>query len=226
MSEVVILDVASESIQFLRRKDKRLAKVIDVIGPIVYTPHTEDAYSFLVHEIIEQMLSMKAGAKIYGRLEELCGGTVTPKAVNALSDEEIKSIGTSSPKVSYIRSLTDALETGSLSFDSLVDMSDEQAIKKLTEIRGIGKWSAKMYLIFALNRQDILPTEDVAFLQGYEWLYKTNDRSEEAIKKKCKKWSPYSSIAARYLYHALDSGMTKDEFHLYGEENCDGNKRK
>lgn len=215
MSDVVILDSASQPIQYLCRKDKRLAKVIAAVGPISYTPHIEDAYSFLVHEIIEQMLSVKAGAKIYGRLEELCGGMVTPDAVNALSDEQIKSIGTSSPKVGYIRSLTNAVEAGRLIFDDLTDMTDEQVINKLTTIRGIGKWSAKMYLIFALNRQDILPTEDVAFLQSYEWLYKTRDRSEEAVKKKCRKWKPYSSIAARYLYKALDMGLTKEEFNMH-----------
>ena len=115
----------------------------------------------------------------------------------------------------YIRSLTNAVEAGRLIFDDLTDMTDEQVINKLTTIRGIGKWSAKMYLIFALNRQDILPTEDVAFLQSYEWLYKTRDRSEEAVKKKCRKWKPYSSIAAQYLYKALDMGLTKEEFNMH-----------
>lgn len=215
MSNVIVLDLSSKSVQYLCQNDKRLAEVIAAIGPINYTPHVEDAYAFLVHEIIEQMLSVKAGAKIYGRLEDLCGGSVVPDAVNFLSDEQIKSIGTSSSKVSYIRSLTDEVETGHLVFSDLANMTDEQVITKLTEIRGIGKWSAKMYLIFALNRQDILPTEDVAFLQGYEWLYKTKDRSEEAVKKKCKKWKPYSSIAARYLYRALDMGFTREEFHLH-----------
>lgn len=215
MRDVLILDSTSASIKYLCQKDKRLNKVISDIGPISYTPHTDDAYSFLVHEIIEQMLSVKAGAKIYERLEALCGGVVTPDTVKALSDEEIKGIGTSSFKVGYIRSLTNAVDTGELVFEDLADMSDLQVIKKLTAIRGIGKWSAKMYLIFALDRQDILPTEDVAFLQSYEWLYKTKDRSEDVVKKRCKKWSPYSSIAARYLYRALDMGMTKDEFHLY-----------
>ena len=72
-----------------------------------------------------------------------------------------------------------------------------------------------MYLIFVLDRQDILPTNDAAFLQAYQWLYKTTDIRENEIKKKCKKWKPYSSIASRYLYRALDSGLTKQEFHLY-----------
>ena len=69
-----------------------------------------------------------------------------------------------------------------------------------------------------LDRQDILPTEDVAFLQAYEWMYNTKDRSRVSVEKKCKKWKPYSSIAARYLYRALDMGLTKNEFHLYKQK--------
>lgn len=87
MSDIVVLDSTSQPIQYLCRKDKRLAKVIAAVGPISYTPHTEDVYSFLVHEIIEQMLSVKAGAKIYGRLEDLCDGIITPEKINALNDE-------------------------------------------------------------------------------------------------------------------------------------------
>lgn len=76
-------------------------------------------------------------------------------------------------------------------------------------------WTVKMYLIFILNRNDILPTEDVAFLQEYEWLYKTTNHSPTSVKNKHKKWTPYSSSAAQYLYRALDWGLTKTEFHLY-----------
>lgn len=88
-------------------------------------------------------------------------------------------------------------------------------IYELTRIRGIGTWTAKMYLLFVLQRSDVLPVEDVAFLQGYKRLYRTDDVSKESIIKKCKKWKPYSSIAARYLYRAVDTGLIKSQFHLY-----------
>ena len=94
-------------------------------------------------------------------------------------------------------------------------MTDEAALKELVSLHGIGIWTAKMYLIFVLDRQDILPFEDVAFLQSYKWLYKAEDVSKASIEKKCKKWKPYSSIAARFLYRALDMGFTKKEFHLF-----------
>lgn len=216
MPEITILNRKHPAVQYLCDKDKRLAKVVDMVGEITYQPH-KDGYAFLVHEIIEQMLSIKAGAKIYARLQELCDGEITAQTVAALSDEEIKSIGTANSKVAYIRNVTTAFISGELDLDALSTMSDEEVFKKLTQLKGIGSWTAKMYLIFVLDRQDILPIEDVAFLQSYKWMYKTDDVSKLSVVKKCKKWSPYSSIAARYLYRALDMGLTKEPFHLFKE---------
>lgn len=215
MPDIITLDMNSPSIQYLCKRDKRLAKVISMVGPITYSPHEDDPYCFLIHEIIEQMLSVKAGQKIFARLEELCAGDVNPDNVSALTDEQIRSTGTSNAKVEYLRNLTNALESGSLSFDKLNEMTDKDVIHEMTKIRGIGTWTAKMYLMFVLNRPDILPVEDGAFLQGYRWVYKTEDCKPASVAKKCKKWKPHSSIAARYLYRALDSGLTKEEFHLY-----------
>ena len=215
MPTPIILTKDSDSIKYLSKKDKRLAKVISIIGDISYIPHENDPYSFLIHEIIEQMLSIKAGAKIYERLNQLCNDNITPQTINALSDEQIKSIGTAGNKVKYIRCVTNAVLKNELDFNQLQTLTDQEVLKKLTSIKGVGTWTAKMYLIFVLNRQDILPYEDVAFIQAYSWLYKTSDCTRTSIEKKCKKWKPYSSIAARYLYKALDTGLTKTEFHLY-----------
>ncbi len=214
MPELIILNRESTAIQHLCLKDKRLAKVISLVGDITYEPH-EDAYSFLIHEIIEQMLSIKAGKKIFDRLDALCNGDISPSVVAKLSEEDIRSTGTSTAKAQYIKNVTDAVDSGVLNFEELSQMTDDEVRKKLTSIRGIGNWTAKMYLIFVLNRQDILPYEDGAFLQSYRWLYNTDDCSPENIKKRCAKWKPYSSIAARYLYRVLDLGMTKEKFHLF-----------
>lgn len=184
MGKVIALNSESKSIQYLIRKDKRLAKVISMVGDISYIPHSDDPYSFLIHEIIEQMMSIKAGQKIYNRLEILCNGNVTPDAISKLTDEQIRSTGTSNAKVSYIRNVTNAVETGQLDFMALSIAPDEEVIKILTSLRGLGTWTAKMYLLFVLNRQDVLPYEDGAFLQSYRWLYKTDDCSPSSIKKK------------------------------------------
>ena len=182
MAAIVTLNQDSPSVQYLCKKDKRLAKVISMVGPITYEPHTDNPFPFLIHEIIEQMLSIKAGAKIYGRFEELCAGQITPESISKLSVEEIKAIGTSTAKANYIKSAASAVLTGELDFTKFPDMTDEAALKELVSLRGIGTWTAKMYLIFVLDRQDILPFEDVAFLQSYKL-------SRKSIEKKCKKLS-------------------------------------
>lgn len=185
-----------------------------MIGPISYTTY-EGGYAFLVHEVIEQMISTRAAAKIYARLEALCGGSVTVERISALSDSQIRSIGSSGRKVQTIRCLTEAVRDGTLDPAALPALPDDAVMTKLSSLHGIGDWTAKMYLIFVLDRQDILPFEDVAFLQSYKWLYKTGDTGPKAIRAKCRKWKPYSSIAARYLYRALDCGLTREEFHLF-----------
>lgn len=217
MPNVITLDMNHPAVQYLCKKDKRLEKVISMVGPITYETHVDAPYAFLVHEIIEQMLSVKAGAKIYSRFEALCDGDVTPKRVLSLSVEDIKSTGTSTSKATYILGITRAIQDRILNLDNLNSMTDADVISTLTKQRGIGKWTAKMYLIFVLNRPDILPYEDAAFLQTYRWLHQTDDCSTTSIKRKCAKWNPYSSIAARFLYRALDMGFSKEKFHLLKE---------
>ena len=150
MQNIITLDMNTPSVQYLCRKDKRMAKVISMVGAISYTPHN-NPYSFLVHEIIEQMLSVKAGQKIYARLEALCDGDISPNRVAKLSDDEIRSIGTSKPKVTYICSITDAIICKELVFEELAEMSDAEVMMALTKIRGVGSWTAKMYLIFRIE---------------------------------------------------------------------------
>ena len=205
----VALTMDSPPIKHLCEKDKKLKVLIEAIGPMSYELHNNDSYSFLIHEIIEQMLSKKAGQKIYERLVNLCDGKVTPEKVATLSFEEIKSIGTANSKVDYIQSVTTSILNNEIDLESLTYKSDEEVYKELTKLKGIGSWSAKMYLIFVLDRQDILPTEDVAFLQSYKWLYNARKLDKTTIERNCKKWKPYSSIASRYLYRALDDGLTK-----------------
>ncbi|WP_366558452.1 hypothetical protein [uncultured Faecalicoccus sp.] len=129
----------------------------------------------------------------------------------------MKAIGTSTAKANYIKGAALAVLSGELDFTKFPDRTDAAALKELISLHSIGTWTAKMYLIFVLDRQDILPFEDIAFLQSYKWLYKTEDVSKASIEKKCKKWKPYSSVAAKFIYRALDMGFTKEEFHLFKE---------
>ena len=161
------------------------------------------------------MLSNKVARVLRDRLTLLCGGQITPRAILNLSREQLREIGISYAKADAILGAAKAVEDGAIPFEKFPQMTDEEVIKELTTLKGVGVWSAKMYLLFTLNRSDVLPYEDGAFLQSYAWLYKTKELTPKAIEKRCKKWKPYSSFAARYLYYALDMGLTKKEFHLF-----------
>lgn len=207
MNEIVTLNQDSKSILYLTKKDKNLKLAFDLIGPVSYQLYS-DPYAFLVETIIGQMLSNKVADVLCGRLKNRCSGSITPAAIQELSPEALRSLGVSNAKAKYIQNLTEAVCNGSLDLTKLNAMSDDEVLKALTAIHGIGNWSAKMFLIFVLGREDVLPYEDGAFLQAYSWLYKTDQLKKADIEKKCKKWKPYSSIAARYLYRLLDGGYT------------------
>lgn len=199
----------SLEIQALCKADARLALVIKHYGDLSYTPHP-DPFAHTVENIIGQMLSNKAADAIATRLYKLCGGELTLASILRLDIPSLRSIGISGQKAEYIMLMAELLHDKPDFFDTLVHLPDIEVIKKLTALRGIGPWSAKMYLIFVLNRLDVLPYEDGAFLQSYKWLYETDNVKSPSIIERCEMWKPYSSLAARYLYRALDSGMTRN----------------
>ncbi|WP_425500329.1 DNA-3-methyladenine glycosylase family protein [Secundilactobacillus folii] len=214
MSQKVKLTFQSPEIQYLCRQDKHLAKVIHMIGPIEYEIQ-QNGYGFLVGEIMGQMVSNKVAAIFVQRLKAKCDQSITPERIETLSDKELRDIGISNSKVSYIRNVTKAFNDGEILATNFENKTDQEILATLTSVKGIGNWSAKMYLIFVLNRPNVLPYEDLAFLQGYGWMWNTDDYRKQSVSKRCKKWSPYASIAARYMYQALDRGYTKEKFHLF-----------
>ncbi|MEL7657808.1 MAG: DNA-3-methyladenine glycosylase 2 family protein [Bacillota bacterium] len=208
MNDVITINQNSEAIIYLASTDKNLKQAFDIIGPISYQLYS-DPYAFLVETIIGQMLSNKVADVLCGRLKNKCSGVITPDTIKKLSAEELRSLGVSNAKAKYIQNLTESVCNGVLDLSTLNTLSDNEVLKTLTTIHGIGNWSAKMFLIFVLGREDVLPFEDGAFLQAYSWLYKTDQVKKVDIENRCKKWKPYSSIAARYLYRLLDEGYTK-----------------
>ena len=201
---------------YLSQIDKRLKTVINLIGPIEIKEHT-DGYKFLVCEIVGQMLSNKVSNVMVSRLNSLCGGEITLNKIRNLTFDQLKSIGISAAKVQYINALTETLIGQPEFLKGISNLNDKEAIDYLKTIRGIGGWTSKMYLLFVLQREDILPYEDGAFLQSFKWLYETEDTSKESVISVCKNWSPYSSTAARYMYRVLDAGYTKTPYRYFQE---------
>lgn len=157
------------------------------------------------------MLSSKAADAITKRMYTLCGGTLTVDAILKFDIQTLKCVGLSVFKSEYILRFAEAIKKNPGFFTDLKEGSDREIIQRLTALHGIGTWSAKMYLIFVLDRLDILPYEDGAFLQAYKWLYGTTEVKPMLIEKRCEPWRPYASLAARYLYKALDEGLTQDK---------------
>lgn len=197
-----------EAILYLKAKDKRLAKVIETVGEIEIYQHT-DSFYFLVREIVGQMVSAAVKKVIFNRLIAICNDNICPETLLKLQVQELRAIGLSNAKSRFILNLAEMVVNGKINFGSFEMMSDDEVLHQLTSIKGIGSWTAKMYLLFFLQRNDVLPYEDGAFLQAYRWLYNTKKCDQKSIEKRCKKWKPYTSIAARYLYRALDTGLTK-----------------
>jgi len=208
MAKKITLTGNDNSIKHLMQADAKLAKTINLIGDITYEIEP-DSFQFLIGTIIGQMLSNKVADVIFDRFYKVCGKNMTPENVLSIEEQAIRDCGISKAKTNYILDFTKIIKEEPDFFDKFHEMPDHEVMKRLTSFKGIGVWTAKMYLIFVLNRQDILPFEDGAFLQSYRWLYETEIIEPRNIKQNCSIWSPYSSIASRYLYRILDLGYTK-----------------
>ncbi len=190
------------------KNDKVLARLIKKIGGLYYEVDT-DSFAFIVNTVVGQMLSNKAASSISGRLYELCNKSITPESIGKLKTEDLRQIGLSNAKAGYILQFADHISGNPDFFKTIDSLDDSSAMKEIKKMKGLGDWSAKMYLLFVQNKMDILPHEDGAFLQSFKWLYSTDEVHKEFVIKKCQPWKPYSSLASRYLYRALDEGFVK-----------------
>lgn len=202
---------SDEIIAHLSAADKKLAKVIERAGPFTLLPNKGTIFSGLLRSIVYQQLSGKAAATIHGRVIAL----LPPKpaehasALTQLSDEQLRGAGLSRGKLLAIRDLA-ARSTDGLVPERkhLAKMTDEQIIESLTEVRGVGRWTAEMILMFTLGRLDVLPVADLGIRKGFALTYQKNAGDElpapDVITKQGQRWQPFRSAAAWYLWRAVD----------------------
>jgi len=186
------------------KKDPKLAKVISIVGK--YQISTSSNYfESLVEAIITQQLSGSAAKAIAKRFCNLYGKRF-PKPIDVIktSDSKLRKTGLSKMKVEYIKELSKAIESKKLKMRSLSKLSDEVIIEQLTQIKGIGRWTAEMFLIFSLGRMDVLPVGDLGLRKGVQ-LYKSSKElpNEAEIEKLAEKWRPYRTVATWYLWKSL-----------------------
>lgn len=186
------------------RQDRKLAKIIDKVGKY-NLPITKNPYESLVEAIITQQLSGKAANSISGRFRKIYGRFPKPADVLKTSDAKLRKAGLSYMKISYIKDLSNKVESKEIRLSLMKNLTDEEVITQLTEVRGIGRWTAEMFLIFSLGRQDVLPVGDLGLKKGIQRLYSLEELpGKEQMEKIAEKWRPYRSVATWYLWRSLN----------------------
>jgi DNA-3-methyladenine glycosylase II len=200
----------------LSKHDKVLAPVIKLSGPPRIRPHS-DHYGELVSSIVGQQLSAKAGATIWRRVLDLFGGQMpSPQQLIEIDPEKIRAAGVSYPKIGYMKDLAARIIDGRLDMAHITSLSNGELIARLTAVKGIGDWSAHMFMIFGLARLDILPVGDLGIRKAAVNLYGLGELPDPLTLEKLavkNSWHPYESVAAWYLWQSLDNNPQKKTRH-------------
>jgi 3-methyladenine DNA glycosylase/8-oxoguanine DNA glycosylase len=193
-----------KAIHHLKKSDRVLSAIIERVGPcrMEYGP---PEFSSLAESIVYQQLNGKAAATIFKRFAALAGEPLTPEGILKLSDEQLRSVGLSKQKSAYMKDLASKTKEGLLDFSKLAGLPDEEVIKHLIQVKGIGVWTAHMFLIFTLKREDVLPVGDYGIQAAMKKHYRKRKMPKpKDMEKIARAWSPYRSLACWYLWRSLD----------------------
>ena len=193
--------------RLLLRRDPVLAALIKKHGACgLAAAQRADHFSALVRAITGQQLSTKAASTIYARLVALMPDGLTPASLSALTDDQMRGVGMSRQKIAYFRDLSAKVQSGIVPLDALESMTDDEVIAALTAVKGIGRWSAEMFLMFRLHRPDVLPADDLGIVNAVKAVYRLRKRpTADRIRKIGEAWRPYRSVASWYLWRSLDN---------------------
>jgi DNA-3-methyladenine glycosylase II len=188
----------------LKNSDPVLAAIIERVGPY-RIEFGEPTFHSLAESILYQQLNGKAAVTIFNRFTALAGDPLTPQGILKLTDAQMRAVGLSRQKSSYLRDLSEKTKAGLIEFERMAELSDEEVIAHLTQVKGIGVWTAHMFLMFTLRRPDVLPTGDYGIQAAMKKHYKKRKWPKHTIMEKiAKPWTPYRSIACWYLWRSLD----------------------
>ena len=194
------------AVAHLKKADPVMAQVIKRVGPFnIAQAYREPSYETLVRSITFQQLNGKAAWTIFNRLVEAAGGKLTPDSILKLRPQRMRKCGLSRQKLAYIRDLAAKTKSGEIDFAALPKMSDAEVIAHLTRVKGIGEWSAQMFLMFALRRPNVLACGDFGVQAAIRKHYKKRKHPKpKDVARIGRAWSPYSSVACWYLWRSLD----------------------
>jgi len=189
--------------EYLKSKDKKLGEAIDKIGHI-YRETDDDLFLSIVKQIVGQQISAPAFKTVWKRVENRLAD-INAETLCSISNEELQSCGLSFRKVSYIKDFAHKVHSGEFDVNGLAAMSDNQVINKLSELKGIGVWTAEMLLLFCMQRSDIVSYGDLAIIRGMRMLYRHREIDRKKFERYRKRYSPYGSVASLYLW-AISAG--------------------
>jgi DNA-3-methyladenine glycosylase II len=193
-----------KAVNHLKKADPVLRAIIERVGPCRMEFGLPEFCS-LAEAIVYQQLNGKAAVTIFNRFAALAGEPLTPQGILKLSDEQLRSVGLSKQKSSYLKDLAAKTASGLLDFTRLHELTDEEVIQHLTQVKGIGVWTAHMFLMFSLRRPNVLPTGDYGVQVAMRKHYKKRKLPRpKDMEKIAKAWEPYRSVACWYMWRSLD----------------------
>lgn len=193
-----------KAILHLKKSDPVLRAIIEQVGPF-RMQYGVPEFASLAEAIIYQQLNGRAAETIHKRFAALAGEPLTPDGILKLSDEQLRSVGLSKQKSAYLKDLAAKTAAGVLDFSRIADLSDEEVIEHLTQVKGIGVWTAHMFLIFSLRRPNILPTGDYGVQMAVKRHYRKRKLPKpKDMEKIARAWEPYRSVACWYMWRSLD----------------------
>ena len=191
-------EYGEKEISYLKSKDKKLAEVIEQIGHIDREVDT-DIFSAVVHHIIGQQISTKAQATIWQRMQDKIG-KVDASGILGAGVDELQSLGMTYRKVEYITDFATIVRNGEFDIEGIYEKSDEEVIEELSALKGIGRWTAEMILLFCLQRPNVFSYDDLAILRGLRMVYHHRKIDKALFEKYRRRFSPYCSVASLYLW--------------------------
>lgn len=202
---VRLLNLLPRAVHAWNRSDPKLASWARRRPPQPWTKPVGGPFVHLVHSLLQQQVSIAAGRSIAGELRAACGGRITPGVLRTLSTARLRAAGVSRQKQTYLRDLARRTEEGELDFRAMRRRTDEEVIEALTGVHGIGPWTAKMFLIFHLERPDVVAPEDLGLQIGAVRAFRVPmARARRVLERRSVRWAPYRSLACLTLWACKD----------------------
>jgi len=190
------------ALDHIAAKDKHVAAAIEQVGYPAERRLGEPSYAHFLRIIVGQQLSVKAAATIFGRVEAALGEDCQPERLLALSDTDLRALGLSHQKIGYARGLSSAVLEGRLRPTALAELPDDAVIEKITALKGFGRWSAEMFLLFSLGRPDVWPADDLAIQAGLHRMKNMRARPDrKRTDAVARRWRPYRGAMAIFVWH-------------------------